>query len=93
MLETVMVNIGLNLATLLGVALVLLGLSLIVVSAIRPFRASNLIQNLALAVVYLLAGLILFTQGWRLDPILQVSQLLLIGSSIYWVVKDSFYRP
>jgi uncharacterized membrane protein SirB2 len=92
MIETVMVNLSLNLATLLGVMLVLLGLSLIVAGVIRPFRASNLIQNLALAVVYLLAGLILLTQGWRLDPILQFTQLLLIGSSIYWVAKDVFYR-
>lgn len=87
-----MVNVSLNLATLLGVLLVLLGLSLIVVGMVQPFQASRLIQNLILAVVYLFAGLILFTQGWRLDPILQFTQLLLIGSSIYWVVKDGFYR-
>ena len=87
-----MVNVGVSLATLLGLMLVLLGLSLVLGGLVRPFRVSRLIQNLVLAVVYLLAGLILFLQGWRLDPILQFTQLLLIGSSIYWVVKDAFYR-
>ncbi|MBW4694433.1 MAG: Ycf66 family protein [Lyngbya sp. HA4199-MV5] len=87
-----MVQIGFNFAALLGVALALLGLSLFIVGAIRPFRAGSLVQNLVLAVVYLLAGFILFFQGWRLDPILQFTQLLLIGSSAYWVVKELFYR-
>lgn len=87
-----MVNVGLNLGTLLGVVLVLLGVLLIVMVVIQPFQVNRFIQNLALAAVYVLTGAILFLQGWRLDPALQFTQFLLIGSTTYWVVKDLFYR-
>ncbi len=87
-----MVNVGLNVGSLLGIVLVLLGLLLIVMVVIQPFQVNRLIQNLVLALVYLLTGAILFLQGWRLEPVLQFAQFFLIGSTIYWVVKDIFYR-
>lgn len=88
-----MVNASLNLASLLGLALVLLSVFLLIKQGGQPSPAIHPVQNLALTLVYLITGLILLFQGWRLDPILQVSQLLLIGSNIFWVVNDRSHRP
>lgn len=89
-----MVNIAVNLASLLALLLILFGLLLIPLGLWlrRPFRAANLVQDIVLALVYLLSGLILLISGWRLDPILQLSQLLLIAAIIYLTTKDIFYR-
>jgi hypothetical protein len=87
-----MVNFGLNSASLLGILLALFGLLLVPLglSFRRPFRIGNLLQDILLALVCLLCGFILIFQGWRLDPILQFGQLLLIVSVIYLVIKDIF---
>lgn len=89
-----MVNFGLNLASILGIVLALLGLSLVPLGLVlrQPFNPLNLIQDIFLGLVYVLCGLILFLQGWRLDPILQFVQLLLTGAAIYLVIKDMLYR-
>ncbi|MEW5860273.1 MAG: Ycf66 family protein [Cyanobacteriota bacterium] len=89
-----MINFGLNSASILGILLALLGVLLIPLGLLlrRPFRVENLIQDSVLASVYLLCGLILFLQGWRLDPILQFGQLLLTVSSMYLIAKDIFRR-
>lgn len=58
----------------------------------QPFNPLNLIQDIFLGLVYVLCGLILFWQGWRLDPILQFVQMLLTGSVIYLLIKDMLYR-
>ncbi|MDZ8238814.1 MAG: Ycf66 family protein [Nostoc sp. ChiQUE01a] len=39
-------------------------------------------------IVLLLCGGILFFQGWRLDPILQIQQFLLSLLIIYLTIKD-----
>lgn len=87
-----MVNFGINSASILGIVLILFGLLLISLGLLlrRPFRVENLIQDSVLASVYLLCGLILFFQGWRLDPILQFGQILLTVSSMYLIAKDIF---
>ncbi|MBD1838639.1 hypothetical protein H6F78_09720 [Coleofasciculus sp. FACHB-64] len=89
-----MVNFGINSASILGIVLTLFGLFLISLGILlrRPFRVENLIQDSVLASVYLLCGLILFFQGWRLDPILQFGQILLTVSSMYLIAKDIFRR-
>ncbi len=87
-----MVNYGLNLASLLGFFLALFGLLLVPLglSFRRPFRIRNLFQDILLALVCLLCGFILIFQGWRLNPILQFGQILLIVSIIYLSIKDIF---
>lgn len=89
-----MVNFGLNSASILGIVLALIGLSLVPLRLVlrQPFNPLNLIQDIFLGLVYVLCGLILFWQGWRLDPILQFVQVLLTGSVIYLVIKDMVHR-
>lgn len=86
------VNFGFNSSSFLGIFLALFGLLLVPIglSFRRPFRIGNLCQDILLALVYLLCGFILTFQGWRLDPILQLNQFLLIVSVIYLVIKDIF---
>ncbi|XGV98459.1 MAG: Ycf66 family protein [Leptolyngbya sp. BL-A-14] len=83
-----MVNASLNWSSLLGVALVVLGLFLMIMRGRQSSQANYSGQDLPLAVIYLIAGFILFFRGWRLDPILQFAQLLLVGSIIYRVIND-----
>lgn len=40
----------------------------------------------------LLCGGILFFQGWRLDPILLLSQILLSGTTIFFIVENIYLR-
>ena len=77
-----MVNASLNFASLCGIFLGLLGLLLLI-------RSGNRI-NLFIGIINIICGLILFFQGWRLDPILQFSQSLLVGSNAmltYIIIK------
>ena len=68
-----MVNASLNWASIVGIALVIAGF-------IPFFKKSISTQyDPFLDPVFWLCGLILFFQGWRLDPILQFGQFLLVG--------------
>ena len=89
-----MINFSINSASILGIVLILFGILLISLGLLlrRPFQVENLIQDSVLASVYLLCGLILFFQGWRLAPILQFGQILLTVSSMYLIAKDMFRR-
>ncbi|WP_407897173.1 Ycf66 family protein [Scytonema sp. NUACC26] len=64
------------------------------VSRARRLNSSSLvlyiIQLIFIPIILLLSGFILIFQGWRLDPILQFSQLLLTLLILYLVVKDIF---
>lgn len=89
-----MVSFGINYASFLGIFLMLFGISLIPLGLRlrQPFRVGNLIQDIIIALVYLLCGFILVFHGWRLDPILHFCQLLLTFSTVYWALKDLLYR-
>ena len=68
-----MVNASLNLASIVGLALILAGF-------VPFFKKSISTKYDALLVpIFWLCGSILFFQGWRLDPILQFGQFLLAG--------------
>ena len=86
------VNFGVNVTSLLGILLLLLGLLIIPLGLVfrRPFHSANLVQDIVLALVFLLCGFIFVFQGWRYDPIMQFGQLLITLSVIYLVVKDIF---
>tara|TARA_B100000131_G_C17940813_1_gene542237 strand:+ start:526 stop:867 length:342 start_codon:yes stop_codon:yes gene_type:complete len=90
-----MVNASLNWASIVGLVLALLGLVSIPTSIANIYfllnrRADNT-SRIILLVIYkgilgilrtvgcLLAGGILFFQGWRLDPILQFGQFLTVS--------------
>ena len=81
-----MVNASLNWASIIGIFLILTWIPLIVftITSITrlsssspdfPFRLINLVGLLGIPPI---CGLILFFQGWRLDPILQFGQFLLV---------------
>ena len=80
-----MVNFGFNSASVLGIVLALAGAGLYLMRSLRPEVSRD--HDIFFAAVGLLCGFILFFQGWRLDPILQFSQLLLSGSAIFFAVE------
>ncbi|UZQ55677.1 Ycf66 family protein [Trichothermofontia sichuanensis B231] len=81
-----MVNLGLNPASLLGIALAGAGLGLYVLRSIRPELSRD--HDIFFAAVGLVSGLILLFQGWRLDPILQFGQFLVAGSAVFFAVES-----
>ena len=80
-----MVNFGFNSANLLGIFLAVAGAALYFIRTIRPELSRD--HDIFFAAVGLLCGLILLFHGWRLDPILQFSQFLLIGSAIFFAIE------
>lgn len=78
-------NLGTNSASLLGIFLAVAGAGLYFMRSIRPELARD--QDIFFAAVGLLCGGILLTQGWRLDPILQFSQFLLAGSTVFFAYE------
>jgi hypothetical protein len=80
-----MVNFGLNPASILGIFLAVAGAGLYFMRSVRPELSRD--HDIFFAAVGLLCGLILFSQGWRLDPILQFSQFLLTSSAIFFAVE------
>jgi hypothetical protein len=81
-----MVNFGLNSASILGIFLAVAGASLYFLRNVRPELARD--HDIFFAAVGLLCGFILVFQGWRLDPILQFGQFLLIGSTVFFAVES-----
>ncbi len=84
-----MVNYQFNLVGLCGIALVILALALPIMGLLyRPFQAEKLIQDVVLAILYLISGVILVFYGWRFDLIMQFGLLPLVWSIVYFCVKD-----
>ncbi|MEH2407450.1 Ycf66 family protein [Nostoc sp.] len=98
MLTFAQVNFGLNIAGLIGIIYLLWAiLYLILTVAWLVQRGSRLrgwaltlyiIQLIFTPIIMLLSGVILFYQGWRLDPILQFEQVLLLILILYLSIKD-----
>ena len=81
-----MVNLGLNLSSLLGIILAVAGAGLYFLRSWRPKLARD--HDIFFAAVGLLCGGILLFQGWRLDPILAFGQFLLTGSAIFFAAES-----
>ncbi len=85
-----MVNASLNWASITGILLVISGIPLFAfsVSSISKISSSSsdyvfrILNLIGLLFIPFLCGGILFFQGWRLDPILQFGQFLLVGHII-----------
>jgi len=102
MLYLAQVNFGRNSASLLGIIYVLFSIPyLIFMIAWLNQRANRLIGSaLALYILQIifvpffmvLCGFILIFQGWRLDPILQLGQLLSFLMIIYLIIKDLVFN-
>ncbi|GAB1539321.1 Ycf66 family protein [Scytonema sp. NUACC21] len=80
------VNFGANSASILGIFLAVAGAALYFLRSVRPELSRD--QDIFFAAVGLLCGFILIFQGWRLDPILQFGQLLLVGSTTFFAVES-----
>jgi hypothetical protein len=80
------VNWGPNPAGFLGIFLAVAGAALYFLRTVRPELSRD--QDIFFAAVGLLCGFILIFQGWRLDPILQFGQMLLIGSTVFFAVES-----
>ncbi|NES99324.1 MAG: hypothetical protein F6K62_13450 [Sphaerospermopsis sp. SIO1G2] len=80
------VNWGANPASILGIFLAVAGAALYFLRTVRPELSRD--QDIFFAAVGLLCGFILIFQGWRLDPILQFGQLLLVGSTVFFAVES-----
>lgn len=80
------VNVGATPATFLGIFLAVAGAALYFLRTVRPELSRD--QDIFFAAVGLLCGFILVFQGWRLDPILQFGQLLLVGTTVFFAVES-----
>ncbi len=80
------VNFGTNPASLLGIFLAVAGPALYFIRFLRPGLERD--QDIFFAAIGLVCGFILIFQGWRLDPILQFGQLLLIGTTVFFAVES-----
>lgn len=80
------VNFGTNSASILGIFLAIAGAALYFLRTVRPELSRD--QDIFFAAVGLLCGFILIFQGWRLDPILQFGQLLLVGSTVFFAFES-----
>ncbi len=80
------VNIGTNPASILGIFLAVAGAGLYFLRTVRPELSRD--QDIFFAAVGLLCGFIFIFQGWRLDPILQFGQLLLVGTTVYFAYES-----
>ena len=85
-----MVNASLNWASIVGILLVISGIPLFAFSVASISRISSsssdyvfrILNLIGLLFIPFLCGGILFFQGWRLDPILQFGQFLLVAHII-----------
>ena len=76
-----MVNASLNWASIVGIVLAIGGAGLYFMRSFKPALARD--YDVFFAAIGLLCGGILFFQGWRLDPILQFVQFLLVLGIIF----------
>jgi uncharacterized membrane protein SirB2 len=93
-----MINFGLNPASILGIIYIILAITyLILIRGAVSRRTNNLsasvlkldkFVSVIIRSLLLISGIILFLQGWRLDPILQSGQFLLFLLILYMIVKD-----
>lgn len=81
-----MVNVGFSWGSLIGIVLAVAGAALYFLRSVRPGLARD--YDIFFAAVGLLCGGILFFNSWRLDPILQFSQFLLAGSTIFFAYES-----
>lgn len=77
---------GINIGTILGILLTIAGVALYFLRTMRPDLSRS--HDIFLISVSMLVGFILMFQGWRLDPILLIGQLLLIGIGIAYTVES-----
>nr|YP_010118518.1 hypothetical chloroplast RF66 [Pohlia cruda]QQY86614.1 hypothetical chloroplast RF66 [Pohlia cruda] len=88
-----MIHIELGPSTIVGIGLIIVGIPLYALR-IRELNVSRLSQyyDSFFSSIGLLCGGILIFQGWRLDPILLLSQILLSGTAIFFIAESLYLR-
>jgi len=80
------VNASLNWASIVGIVLAVCGGGLYFLRSFKPALARD--YDVFFAAIGLLCGGILFFQGRRLDPILQLGQFLLAGTTVFFAYES-----
>ncbi|MEH2106444.1 Ycf66 family protein [Nostoc sp.] len=98
MLTFAQVNFGLNIAGLIGIIYLLWAIIYLILTVAWLSQRGTRLRGWALAlyiiqliftpIIMLLNGAILLYQGWRLDPIFQFEQFLLLLLILYLSIKD-----
>jgi hypothetical protein len=93
-----MINFGLNSASILEILYIILAITyLLLIKGAASRRTNNLsasvlkldkFVSVIIRSLLLISGIILFLQGWRLDPVLQFGQFLLFLLILYMIGKD-----
>nr|YP_010125653.1 putative chloroplast RF66 [Pseudocrossidium replicatum]QCT81841.1 putative chloroplast RF66 [Pseudocrossidium replicatum] len=84
-----MIHIELGPSTIVGIGLIVVGILLYALRIREPnvSRYDSFFSSIGL-----LCGGILIFQGWRLDPILLLSQILLSGTTIFFIAESLYLR-
>jgi hypothetical protein len=85
-----MIHMELGPNTIVGIGLASVGILLYFIRANKPGVSRD--YDLFFSSVNLLCGGILIFQGWRLDPILLLCQLLSSGTAIFFIAESLFLR-
>lgn len=81
-----MINFGGGIPFFLGIFLVLCGVALYALRSYRPQLARD--HDIFFAAISSISGFILMFQGWQLNPILQLGQVAIAGSAVFFVVEN-----
>nr|YP_010901626.1 hypothetical protein RCW09_pgp081 [Barbella flagellifera]WIL07845.1 hypothetical protein [Barbella flagellifera] len=85
-----MIHIELGPSTIVGIGLIMVGIPLYALR-IRELNVSRDYDSFFSSIGSLCGGILIF-QGWRLDPILLLSQILLSGTAIFFIAESSYLR-
>nr|YP_009732840.1 hypothetical chloroplast RF66 [Diphyscium foliosum]QHU77179.1 hypothetical chloroplast RF66 [Diphyscium foliosum] len=85
-----MIHIELGPSTVVGIGLIIVGI-LLYALRIREPNVSRYYDSFFSSIGLLCGGILIF-QGWRLDPILLLSQILLSGTAIFFIAESLYLR-
>nr|YP_010140009.1 ycf66 [Rhodobryum laxelimbatum]QQK56307.1 ycf66 [Rhodobryum laxelimbatum] len=85
-----MIHIELGPSTIVGIGLIIIGM-LLYALRIRELNVSRDYDSF-FSSIGLSCGGILISQGWRSDPILLLSQILLSGTAIFFIAESLYLR-
>ena len=85
-----MIHIEFGPSTIVGIGLAIVGILLYILRTKRPGISRD--YDLFFSSIGLLCGGILMFQGWRLDPILLLCQLLSSGTAIFFIAESVWLR-
>nr|NP_683772.1 hypothetical chloroplast RF66 [Chaetosphaeridium globosum]AAM96586.1 hypothetical chloroplast RF66 [Chaetosphaeridium globosum] len=85
-----MIHMEIGPSTFVGICLIIMGIILYLLKTQKPEVSKE--YDLLFSSIGLLSGGILIFQGWRLDPILLLCQILCSGTAIFFVLESLYLR-